>query len=57
MERTELLEALLQVSSDPESTKAISNELNQYFDLLTGVVVESVKSLPPVRLGIAHWCV
>lgn len=51
MERTELLEALLQISSDEKSTEAINDELSHYFDILTGVIVESVRSLSPTRLG------
>uniref|UniRef100_A0A5K3FS86 Protein HGH1 homolog n=1 Tax=Mesocestoides corti TaxID=53468 RepID=A0A5K3FS86_MESCO len=51
MEQAGLLEALLQVSTDEASTREITEELSHYFDILTGVIVESAQSMSSSALS------
>ena len=46
-----LLTSLLEISTDENSTQELDDELNQYFVLLAGVIVESTTSIPPYTLG------
>ena len=52
MSRVELLESLLQISTDEKSIQDLEDELNQYFLLLTGLIIESTDSITPYTLGI-----
>ncbi|KAL5962952.1 hypothetical protein TSMEX_009319 [Taenia solium] len=51
MQRVELLESLLEVSTNEEYTRQLKNELSQYFNIMTGFIVESANSLSPQTLA------
>lgn len=51
MQRVELLGSLLEVSTNEEYTRQLKSELNQYFNVMTGVIVESANLLSPQALG------
>ncbi|EUB56301.1 hypothetical protein EGR_08846 [Echinococcus granulosus] len=50
MERTELLESLLEVSTNEYYAHQLKDELGRYFNVMTGVVVESANLLSPQNL-------
>lgn len=51
MERTELLSSILQISCQDEYINQLIDELDVYFNLLTGVIIESGDYLSPYTLG------
>nr|CDS23103.1 FAM203 family protein GA19338 [Echinococcus granulosus] len=51
MERTELLESLLEVSTNEYYAHQLKDELGRYFNVMTGVVVESANLLSPQNLA------
>ncbi|VDM16070.1 unnamed protein product [Hydatigera taeniaeformis] len=55
MQRAELLESLLEVSTNEECTCQLKNELGQYFNLMVGVILESANLLPPQALGTSTF--
>ncbi|VDO09113.1 unnamed protein product [Rodentolepis nana] len=51
MERVEVLRSLLQLSCEDKYITQLDGELTTYFDLLTGVIVESNDSMSPYSLA------